>query len=924
MNNKGNLKKFCLIDAGSTTTKAFLFLKDDDWHYYHTEAPTTVEMPYEDVTAGVLMALEDLEGQSGEKLIDGNEPALPVFSTSSAGGGLAVVVAGLVLDVTTRSAERVALGAGSLILDYIALDDGRTPYKKIDALKKLRPDMVLLAGGFDGGAVFGPVFLAELLTEANLHPKLSADAKLPLIYAGNKDARKFVEETLGGEFSFHPVPNIRPESMRENLEPAREAIHDLFMDHVMSQAPGYEKYNKWVSSPIIPTPGAFSKILSVISKDQDSKILAIDIGGATTDVFTADKGEVFRTVSANLGMSYSILNVVKTGGLEEVRKLLDFEIDDTELLNRVGNKYVRPTTLPSDMEDSKVECAAASVAIREAVKDHIKVKVGLSLSRHGEELSFSQIGKRKRKLEQVNIENYLEDFDMIIGSGGILSHTPRETASLILINGLTPHRKTELAVDSMFIFPHLGVLSDSHPELAKELFYKFGMVKLGTAVAPSGETKPDKDVVKGKVSSKINGDNEFVMRYGEMKTLTFDDDDNGKVKLKVKKLKLKDTKFEIGKDVQRLIIDARGRPLRDSRIPYLPRDYRLPQRNVTFKAEDIIYEGEIRLKRELAIPGEVLVSDGQQIAPGDIIAKSTRQFLRPFFLNIAQRLKISPEELDKYFKKSIGDIIEKDEIIAENRDSMLDPILFRAPVSGKIEKVLPEGTVVVREKPEHTGELVSVRAARDIGVKPEELKPYLKVKEGQEIEAGQHVAEVMEKSKFKVSRSPIRGKVKSISEEHGLVIIESLVEELEINAWIPGKVEKTNDRGCTVANKGLIIKALWGYGGERFGTLVLDELKPGAIAVQSGVNKEKLVELEKAGVAGLITGGINLKDIEDLKPPFTVISIEGFGEKELNPEVTEALKKYEGEIASINGTTQLRVGVKRPQIILCDDFTNSE
>jgi len=98
---------------------------------------------------------------------------------------LAVVVAGLVKAVTSTSAERVALGAGSIILDIIALDDGRTPYRKIDMLKKLRPDMFLLAGGFDGGAVFGPVFLAELLNQSGLRPKLSAKVKLPVIYAGN-------------------------------------------------------------------------------------------------------------------------------------------------------------------------------------------------------------------------------------------------------------------------------------------------------------------------------------------------------------------------------------------------------------------------------------------------------------------------------------------------------------------------------------------------------------------------------------------------------------------------------------------------------------------------------------------------------------------------------------------------------------------
>src|SRR5512138_926401 len=140
---------FVVADVGSTTTKAVYFKAAPEWRFFRAEAATTVEKPYEDVTVGVLRALEQLELRAGAKLLENGRPAIPFFATSSAGGGLAMVVTGLVQKLTATSADRAALGAGAIVLDVLALDDGRTPYRKIEDLKSLRPDMVLLAGGFD-------------------------------------------------------------------------------------------------------------------------------------------------------------------------------------------------------------------------------------------------------------------------------------------------------------------------------------------------------------------------------------------------------------------------------------------------------------------------------------------------------------------------------------------------------------------------------------------------------------------------------------------------------------------------------------------------------------------------------------------------------------------------------------------------------
>ena len=485
------LTRFCLLDVGSTTTKAILFRKGERWEYTRAEAPTTVEKPFEDVTFGVLNALRTLEQMTGQQLVEQDRPTVACFSTSSAGGGLAVVVAGLVRDVTASSAERVALGAGAIIKDIIALDDGRTPYKKVELLSRhVGPIWFFWRGASKAARFLAPCFSPNCSNNRISGPSSARPSSSRLSTPVIPVLANMSRNCLGERFLFCAQPNIRPASSRENLEPARNAIHDVFMDHVMSRAPGYERYAEWVAAPIMPTPAAVAELLSLVSADMDARLLAIDIGGATTDVFTAERGKVFRTVSANLGMSYSILNVVKQSGLAAVRDLLGFDIDDTTLYDLIGNKFLHPTSLPETPEAVRIECAVASLAIREAVREHFKVLDNVALSRSGESLGWSSF-KKSRSRQSRRGEINLDGYDLVVGSGGKLSHSPRDTAAAIMINALNPTRPINLAVDSVFMFPQLGVLARSDRALALELFYAMGLVPLGRLIPGAGKPKPD-------------------------------------------------------------------------------------------------------------------------------------------------------------------------------------------------------------------------------------------------------------------------------------------------------------------------------------------------------------------------------------------------------------------------------------------------
>ncbi|MEN6549184.1 MAG: glutamate mutase L, partial [Armatimonadia bacterium] len=284
-------------DCGSTTTKAILIERRGDEYRLVTrgEAPTTVEAPFEDVTVGVLNAIAEVEELSGRKLLENGRIIRPAkdnvgtdlyLSTSSAGGGLQIVVVGLVKRITAESAQRAALGAGAIVMDALALDDGRLPHQRIERLRQLRPDMVLISGGVDGGEQRRVVEMAELVAAANPEARLGAKYKLPVIYAGNIDNREAIEQVLGPVTALSQVDNLRPLPERENLNPTRGEIQELFLHHVMAQAPGYSKLVPWTDADIMPTPAAVGRIMQTIAAAENINLVGGDIGGATTDVFS--------------------------------------------------------------------------------------------------------------------------------------------------------------------------------------------------------------------------------------------------------------------------------------------------------------------------------------------------------------------------------------------------------------------------------------------------------------------------------------------------------------------------------------------------------------------------------------------------------------------------------------------------------------
>jgi len=559
-----------VTDCGSTTTKALLF-ENENGHWRlkaRTDSPTTVEPPAGDVLVGVTNALFSAGRIAGRRIVDENgciiRPAAEnegvdlFLSTSSAGGGLQVAVAGAVREFSVKSAQRAALGAGAIISGTLSLNEIDAGPDAVDFLRQIEPDIVLLAGGVDGGGERQVLELAALLASSGIRPRYGS-GRLPLIYAGNAEVRQKVESLLDDQFALSISQNVLPDLETGNLDAAREMIHEVFLDHVMSSAPGLSGLKERVDADVVPTPAAVSRLLEMVGKEMNTDVIAVDIGGATTDIFSWKDSALNRTVSANLGMSYSAYNVLEETGIENILRWLAVDEKEGDVLDVLMNKAARPTTIPADMRDLVIEQAVAREALRLSYQHH------RSLTGQDESRAASSIGLGS--FSGAEDEN-LCTCGLIIGSGGVLSHAPSDAqAALMILDSFQPAFHTTIAKDSVFMMPHLGILSKILPEAALDLFHTECLSIIADTFSPAGRIAAGRPCMKYTFTSAAAPSIEKEGIGGEITRLEFNPGE--KVGLMVKPYRGVDAGAGAGKEVEMeltagsegVIVDTRARPL---------------------------------------------------------------------------------------------------------------------------------------------------------------------------------------------------------------------------------------------------------------------------------------------------------------------------------------------------------------------------
>ena len=353
--------------------------------------------------------------------------------------------------------------------------------------------------------------------------------------------------------------------------------------------------------------------------------------------------------------------------------------------------------------------------------------------------------------------------------------------------------------------------------------------------------------------------------------------------------------------------------------------------------------------RTIPLPGEVVVKLGESVRPGDLIARAETVPGDPFVVDLAADLRgtFNPEQVGKLMLKRVGDRVQAKEVIARRTSGPFGEVHEAySPVDGVIEFVSHAyARVLIREDAQKAAPVVIVNVSKKLDIPPMLLRAYMRYREGDEVRQGAIIADSQGGFGLEYCYAPTAGVIEKICTKTGAVTIVRPTKSTEVDAYLLGRVaEVFPETGARVEATAAYVQGLFGLGFENHGVLrvvakspeaiiTADDLTPDlAEAIVVGGANITLEAMRKAvdlGVAGIITGGANHADLagllgqelgvgitgqEDLA--LTVILTEGFGTMPMASDTFELLKSAEGRLASVNGSTQVRAGAIRPEIII--------
>lgn len=453
------MRPVLLIDFGSTYTKVTAVDTEAEVLLGTAAAYTTVQT---DINEGLSHALEKLEAQTGKLDFAAR------YACSSAAGGLRMIASGLVPELTSEAAKQASLGAGAKIVKVYSFELTEDDIEEID---RLRPDIFLLVGGTDGGNSDCIRHNAQMLA--------ACKADFPVIIAGNRTAARACQRSLEGRQTFI-CENVMPKFGVLNIQPAQECIRALFLNRII-QAKGLSHASKLISGILMPTPSAMMRAMQLLAEGCEGEegigeLMALDVGGATTDVYSIADGMpkeggtvykglpepyVKRTVEGDIGMRYSIGGIVEAASLKKVASLAGLTPERAQAL--IDDLAEHTEKVPDSEETERLDYALACCACETAARRHAGY-MEETYNMAGK--VFVQTGKDLRTVRQMVV------------TGGSLIHTKRtgEIASHAFYDPADPMSlrpiKARVLVDRRYILAAMGLLSEYEPQTALRIMKK--------------------------------------------------------------------------------------------------------------------------------------------------------------------------------------------------------------------------------------------------------------------------------------------------------------------------------------------------------------------------------------------------------------------------------------------------------------------
>jgi len=455
------MKTAILIDIGSTFTKAAVADLEVGEIVYTVKTPSTVQT---NVREGLEVCYDKIRKEIGVNRFQHAKK----LATSSAAGGLRMVVLGLTETLSKTAGRNAAFGAGAKILKSYA---GILSNADIDEIEAMDVELILFCGGFEGGNLKFNRHNAQMLSQMS--------ANIPIIYAGNSVFVGELKEIFNRNHKeIFIVNNIIPHLGIVNSQPAETMIRDIFLERITNMK-GLGEVKKALDSLVMPTPASVleaGELLSLGSEEDGlGPLMIVDIGGATTDIHSyciptaadgakmigAEEPYAKRTVEGDLGMRESCDSTIREVGLANAAADLNMKEEEIQCYidRRLKNIKLLPRDALSDVElESKFDQQIARYACRFAVRRHAGKLEDVRLK------TFSRIQRGKN----------LRPIKTIIGTGGAIinSRNPREILGEALktrkddkLNILLPI-SARLMVDHDYIFYAAGMLKEINPKAA--------------------------------------------------------------------------------------------------------------------------------------------------------------------------------------------------------------------------------------------------------------------------------------------------------------------------------------------------------------------------------------------------------------------------------------------------------------------------
>lgn len=551
------------VDVGTTKTRAQLF-DVIDGHYRFVAArssETTLGYPFWDIREGVRKAIDELAAITGRVFFrrDGtlitptaldNSGVDSFIVTMSAGEPIKIVAVGLVEEVSIESIHHLAASIYSNIVDTISLDDGRSEEARIDAIIKARPDLIIMAGGVDGGASNS---IRKLLNAVGLSCYLLPQGYKPhVLFAGNNQVVEKVSDVLADISNFRVTNNLRPTLGIEQLGPAQSELIDIFGLIRKRQYRSLNEIEEWTNTRLIPTSIGLQRIICFLSEiyDPGKGVLGIDIGASSTTVVSSINGKTTLGVYPQLGLAQDPSAFLQPGSLKDISQLLPFELSEEYLRDYIYNKSIYPYSIPATPEDLSIDQAIAKQIMRCAM-DMILKKFPDNVFQHSQHL--------------------LPFYEPIIASGGVLTKAPSHGQSMLMIlDGLQPTGVSTILLDKNNLISSLGAAADVNPALVVQVLGSNSIVNLGPVIVPVGTAKRGTTILNSHISYEDGHKTSRETKFGSIDVLPLAHKE--KATIRIQPLH----RFDVGMGpgvggslrvvggTLGVVIDARGRPLMHS------------------------------------------------------------------------------------------------------------------------------------------------------------------------------------------------------------------------------------------------------------------------------------------------------------------------------------------------------------------------